>query len=160
MNSSAPSPLSILLPPLFFLLLLWCTQQQQQQQQQTDDDNNNDVSVGGPARSAPLARRRAPQFYSPRQQHVPLTRSAPTPAPVRFRPHPAFYSRSAPAGQLRRAVWQWDKKKINKGDQSFIEFFHWDIVLLKKKSFGFENDGFSLFHNLLDSITCRVCVCA
>ena len=65
-------------------------------------------------------------------------------------------SRSTPQSRLTMR----QKKKINKGDQSFIEFFHWDIVLLKKKSFGFENDGFSLFHNLLDSITCRVCVCA
>ena len=64
-------------------------------------------------------------------------------------------SRSTPQSRLTMR----QKKKINKGDQSFIEFFHWDIVLLKKKSFGFENDGFSLFHNLLDSITCRVCVC-
>ncbi len=83
---------------------------------QPDDDIYDKVLIGdgNKPRTAPLSRRRAPQFsnqppqhHRPRQQHDPR-RPAPAPKVVapanRLPSYPAFYSRSAPVRQLNRAV--------------------------------------------------------
>ena len=87
---------------------------------QPDDDIYNKVLIGdgNKPRTAPLARRRAPQFSNqpqqqqqpqrPRQQYVPRRPAAQAPKVVapanRLPSYPAFYSRSVPVRQLSRAV--------------------------------------------------------
>lgn len=86
---------------------------------QPDDDIYNKVLIGdgNKPRTAPLARRRAPQFSNqppqpqrPRQQYDPRRPAPAPPAPKVVAPanrlpsYPAFYSRSAPVRQLNRAV--------------------------------------------------------
>lgn len=104
---------------------------------QPDDDIYNKVLIGdgNKPRTAPLARRRAPQFSNqpqqqqqqpqrPRQQTYVPRRPAAAQAPKVVAPanrlpsYPAFYSRSVPVRQLSRAVWNTTKDMI---DEPFLD---------------------------------------